>query len=446
MGTCVFKGGRWRHGCMGWLTPRWLRRTPGASAAVKCLALLSFGSFVWLQTRVPDLGGGAGIVEDGSASLGNQSWAGLLQNASREQEILREYVGQLNDAQFVHNLDEYGPLLPGDPVVVVQVHNRWHYLLSLLDSLRGAAGINRTLLIFSHDEHSPVVESLPIKANFCKMMQIFYPHAIQLYPLEFPGTDPKDCPRNIGKQEARKLGCNNAEHPDSFGHYREAKFSQTKHHWWWKMNRIMDGLNITRNHYGPFILLEEDHYVAPDFLHVLRLMEATQPNHKECSMLVLGTYVKSFNYHITGNHVEIAKWESSKHNMGMVLYRSLWSAIKNNCSNMFCRFDDYNWDWSLYRLSMICLSAPIHVMVVKSTRVFHIGECGVHHRSKNCSSQKMAQQARNVIGSARSYLFPKSLQVKRGVQRNLKPPKGNGGWGDVRDHQLCMNSSRTTSR
>ncbi|KAL1435095.1 hypothetical protein MTO96_001638 [Rhipicephalus appendiculatus] len=84
-------------------------------------------------------------------------------------------------------------------------------------------------------------------------------------------------------------------------------------------------------------------------------------------------------------------------------------------------------------------------MVVKSTRVFHTGECGVHHRSKNCSSQKMVQQARNVIGSARSYLFPKSIQVKHGMQRNLKPPKGNGGWGDVRDHQLCLRSSSVST-
>lgn len=211
------------------------------------------------------------------------------------------------------------------------------------------------------------------------------------------------------------------------------------------MNRVMDGLNITKDHDGPFILLEEDHYAAPDFLHVLRLMEAERANHKECSMLVLGTYVKSFNYHITGNQVEILKWSSSKHNMGMVLYRDLWVTIRNNCSNMFCHFDDYNWDWSLYRISMVCLPAPIQAMVVKSTRVFHTGECGVHHRSKNCSSQKMVQQAKNVIGSAHSHLFPKSVQVKRGVQRNLKPPKGNGGWGDVRDHHLCLRSGSVST-
>lgn len=47
---------------------------------------------------------------------------------------------------------------------------------------------------------------------------------------------------------------------------------------------------------------------------------------------------------------------------------------------MFCHFDDYNWDWSLYRVSMMCLSAPIQAMVVKSTRIFHTGEWYVFSR------------------------------------------------------------------
>lgn len=40
-----------------------------------------------------------------------------------------------------------------------------------------------------------------------------------------------------------------------------------------QINHLMDGLHITTKHVGPVLLLEEDHYVAPDFLHVLRMME-----------------------------------------------------------------------------------------------------------------------------------------------------------------------------
>ena len=35
---------------------------------------------------------------------------------------------------------------------------------------------------------------------------------------------------------AKEIGCNNAETPDMFGHYREAKYTMTKHHWWWKVS------------------------------------------------------------------------------------------------------------------------------------------------------------------------------------------------------------------
>ena len=32
-----------------------------------------------------------------------------------------------------------------------------------------------------------------------------------------------------------KLGCQNKEYPDKYGHYREAKYCQTKNHWFWKV-------------------------------------------------------------------------------------------------------------------------------------------------------------------------------------------------------------------
>ena len=97
---------------------------------------------------------------------------------------------------------------------------------------------------------------------------------------------------------ALNLKCTNAQHPDLYGHYREAKFTQTKHHWWWKANRVFDQLTVTRNHTGMVLFLEEDHYVAEDFLHVLRLMERTCKHSCErCNVLSLGTYLKTYNYY-----------------------------------------------------------------------------------------------------------------------------------------------------
>lgn len=36
-----------------------------------------------------------------------------------------------------------------------------------------------------------------------------------------------------------------------------------------QINTVMDVLDKTRNHNGPFLFVEEDHYMAPSFLHAL---------------------------------------------------------------------------------------------------------------------------------------------------------------------------------
>ena len=41
--------------------------------------------------------------------------------------------------------------------------------------------------------------------------------------------------RRVYHYRAAKMGCINAEHPDSYGHYREAIVTAIKHHWWWKV-------------------------------------------------------------------------------------------------------------------------------------------------------------------------------------------------------------------
>ena len=43
----------------------------------------------------------------------------------------------------------------------------------------------------------------------------------------------------------------------------------------------------------------------------------------------------------------------------------------------FCRFDDYNWDWSLQHISVSCLPERLRVMLLKAPRIYHIGEWSV---------------------------------------------------------------------
>ena len=49
---------------------------------------------------------------------------------------------------------------------------------------------------------------------------------------------------------------------------------------------------------GMVLFLEEDHFVAEDFIHVLRLMERTcRASCDRCNILSLGTYLKTYNYY-----------------------------------------------------------------------------------------------------------------------------------------------------
>lgn len=52
-----------------------------------------------------------------------------------------------------------------------------------------------------------------------------------------------------------KRQCINAQSPDLYGHYREAKFTQTKHHWFWKANMVFNGLDVTKYHTGNLTFL-----------------------------------------------------------------------------------------------------------------------------------------------------------------------------------------------
>lgn len=361
-------------------------------------------------------------------------------------ETIKASIRRYNDEQKVLNEDIFGPLQPDAFVVVVQVHTRLIYLRHLIVSLAQAKDIDQVLLVFSHDFFDPEVNELVQAVDFCKVMQIFYPFSIQTHPNSFPGESPDDCPRDMKREEALIRRCTNMDHPDLYGHYREAKFTQTKHHWWWKANRVFDQLEVTRNHTGPVLFLEEDHFVAEDFIHVLRLMQKTcLTNCPHCNILSLGTYLKTYNYYGgDSKKAEVTPWISSKHNMGMAFNRSVWTDMRM-CAKFFCAYDDYNWDWSLQHISQNCLPHRLHAMVMKGPRVFHIGECGVHHKKNNCESTAVISKVQKVILAASRHLYPSHLTLT--VTSSLKKTKlrkGNGGWGDLRDHQLCLNISSTT--
>lgn len=67
---------------------------------------------------------------------------------------------------------------------------------------------------------------------------------------------------------------------------------------------------------------------------------------------------------------------------------------------------------------------------------------GVHHKKKNCESNQVISKVQQVlrIATKSHQLYPKSLTLTvASVLKKSKLRKGNGGWSDVRDHNLCLN-------
>ncbi|KAJ8269971.1 hypothetical protein GJAV_G00108830 [Gymnothorax javanicus] len=350
--------------------------------------------------------------------------------------IYRAIVFQLNFDQTVRNEDKLRKRAKDDLVVVVQVHNRLENLKLLIESLRRARGIESVLLIFSHEYWSPEINGVIAAIDFCPVLQIFFPFSIQLYPREFPGNDPRDCPRNIPKEDALKLGCNNALYPDSFGHYREAEFSQTKHHWWWKLNFVWEKVKVLKGYDGLVLLIEDDHFLSPDFYYLLKKMSTLKREYcPDCDVLSLGAY-GHISSATKANKVEVKAWMSAEHKMGMALSRQTYRNLVQ-CADTFCTYDDYNWDWSIQHLTVACLPSFWKVMVSEAPRIFHTGECGVYY-GKACIQSGQKTVIDRLLQNSGNQLFPKSLLLtKRLPAVGVSPQVKNGGWGDIRDHELC---------
>ncbi|XP_041951699.1 alpha-1,6-mannosyl-glycoprotein 2-beta-N-acetylglucosaminyltransferase [Alosa sapidissima] len=352
---------------------------------------------------------------------------------------MRTSVYDSNFKQVIQNDDKF----PGDPevVIVVQVHNRPAYLKMLIQSLGNAADIHKFLIIFSHDYFSQEMADIVQGITFCKVLQIYFPYSRQLYPNEFPGQDPKDCPRDIAKAEAIKSECLNAEHPDSYGHYREASITQTKHHWWWKLHFVWERVHALQGFSGFTIFIEEDNYILPDFYQFFKgMLEHKKSDCPDCDMLALGNHDGLGRFQELSGKLETASWLSTKHNIGMGISREVYYKMMG-CNTEYCTYDDYNWDWTLQNLSGTCISKPLKVLVACGSRVLHTGDCGMH-KKEACRPEQAQVKVQESLQLAKSALFPQTLAVTDHGSAQHQPHMKNGGWGDIRDHALCKNYAK----
>lgn len=362
-----------------------------------------------------------------------------LKNENDAGEI-RDNIKQYNEEQNVINGEIYGSLSNDSVVVVIQVHNRIHYLKYLIESLSKAQDINQVLLIFSHDIYENDMNQLIQNITFCKVMQIFLPYSIEANPHEFPGNDPNDCPRDIGKSEALNTNCLGAEHPDKYGHYRESKFTQIKHHWWWKANQVFNHLKIMKAYTGLVVFLEEDHYVVEDFLPMLKLMKEKCVKIEDCFFLGLGNHMKLQRPDIF-REAEVVRISPLITNLGLTFNRTTFNKLLG-CSKQFCEYDDYNWDWSLNHVVQTCYeNTMLKSMIALAPRAFHTGECGTHIHKNNCKVEGTIASIQELLKLIKNKLYPSSISIDKTIENGKKLTE-NGGWGDKRDHELCINMTK----
>lgn len=63
---------------------------------------------------------------------------------------------------------------------------------------------------------------------------------------------------------------------------------------------------------------------------------------------------------------------------------------------------------------------------------------GVHHKN-SCKSTTTLRRVQKLLATSTAYLYPQDLYLTYTVTKKyLKKAKGNGGWGDIRDHNLCL--------
>ena len=101
---------------------------------------------------------------------------------------------------------------------------------------------------------------------------------------------------------------------------------------------------------GPKIFIEDDSYLSPDVLSVSQqLHTALATTASNDGLFSLGTYDQPAGGR-TAAVAQSVPWDPTKHNQGMGFNQTFWNRLKG-CSKMFCHYDDYNWDWTLLRLS-----------------------------------------------------------------------------------------------
>ncbi|XP_060188229.1 alpha-1,6-mannosyl-glycoprotein 2-beta-N-acetylglucosaminyltransferase [Lycium barbarum] len=329
------------------------------------------------------------------------------------------------------NLDLFPKLAKDHVVVVLYVHNRPQYLQIVIDSLSHVEGISETLLIVSHDGYFEEMNKIVESIKFCQVKQIFAPYSPHIFTDSFPGVSPNDCK---DKDDPVEKHCEGT--PDQYGNHRDPKIVSLKHHWWWMMNTVWDGLEETRQHSGHILFIEEDHFIYPNaYRNMQLLVDLKSKKCPDCYAANLApSEVKSRG----------EGWESlvaeRMGNVGYAFNRTVWGKIHKKAAG-FCSFDDYNWDITMWSTVYPSFGSPVYTLRGSRSSAIHFGKCGLHqghHRNLACMDNggvNIVVSDIDKVTNIKPDWEVRKYEHQAGYQGGFK---GWGGWGDVRDRELCL--------
>lgn len=347
-----------------------------------------------------------------------------------KQNELSKSLGERNQLP-PKNMDLYPSLRKNHVVIVLYVHNRPQYLKVVVESLAHVEGVNETLLIVSHDGYFEEMNKIVEGIRFCQVKQIFAPYSPHLFPDSFPGVSPKDC---RDKDDASLKKC--VGNPDQYGHHRSPEIVSLKHHWWWMMNMVWDGLKETRNHSGHMLFIEEDHYIFPNAYKNLKLLIKLKP--KKCPSCYAVNLAPS-DVKSRGEGVPMLIAERMG-NVGYSFNRTVWEKIHNKAKE-FCLFDEYNWDITMWSRVYPSFGSPVYTLRGPRSSAWHFGKCGLHQgqgEKSVCIDNGSLSIEVNPLDKVAIINPQWEVQVYDHQPGYKAGFKGWGGWGDERDHQLCL--------
>lgn len=329
------------------------------------------------------------------------------------------------------NLDLYPILARNHITIVLYVHNRPQYLRVVVESLSRVVGISETLLIVSHDGYFEEMNKIVEGIRFCQVKQIFAPYSPHVFPRNFPGVSPNDCK---DKDDAAKKHCKGS--PDQYGNHRSPKIVSLKHHWWWMMNTVWDGLKETRENSGHILFIEEDHFIFPNAYRNLQILTELKPSKcPDCYAANLAPL--DVNSRGEGWSGLIAE---KMGNVGYSFNGTVWRKIHRKARE-FCFFDDYNWDITMWATVYPSFGGPVYTLRGPRTSAIHFGKCGLHQGQgeKNACIDngvvKFDLEEIDKVANIKPEWEVHIHQLQSGYKAGFK---GWGGWGDERDRELCL--------